>query len=98
VQSTPKSERSTSVFSFFPFVGAHFRAPSLRLARIPTPSFRTQQADFFLPIRSCESGGLRERNLPSLCPQSAPRAPRPRKNSPFHNRAVRHIHRRAKSA
>src|SRR2546427_6709284 len=25
----------------------------------PTPSFRTEQADFFLPLRSCEEVGLR---------------------------------------
>src|SRR5712692_5185149 len=41
-------------------------------SRPPAPSFRTEQADFFFPLRSCEAVGLRrEKSLFSL-PYSAP--------------------------
>jgi hypothetical protein len=35
------------------------RVLTLLFSRLPRPSFRTQQADFFFRVRSCERVGLR---------------------------------------
>src|SRR2546428_1008108 len=56
VFSSPSS--SCSIFQF-PVSLDPARAATPPERPHPTPSFRTEQADFFLPLRSCEEVGLR---------------------------------------
>jgi hypothetical protein len=63
-RSNPRP-RNNLLQSFLHFMDSVFlersfaMAPNRSKARILTPSFRTEQADFFLRFRSCESFGLR---------------------------------------